>query len=466
MFEFSLLLTLAWGSLAFGAEYAWAYAPLLVLGVATGTLGTRASRGAMPARALMVALSLILLGCLLQAFVPADVLSGQKGTAQGVDFASLYALETMQSAHVSGAAPRLSIAPSRTLLGVTFLAAFTLLMAGCTRAVSAFGPKRLVRGIVTIAVAVAFVGIVQGVVRTETVYGFWRQPRAGIGFAPFNNENHFAGWMAMVLSLTIGSFAGDISHAMKDAGAGWRERILWFSTERASVMILTAFAAGIMALSMVITLSRGGLVGLAALALIGSWWMVRRQTGPKRIAAAVTIGVLVVLALVWGGAEKTIGQFSGASENIGGRKLIWVDTVRIIEDFPLTGTGLNTYGVAMLHYQSPSITEGAVIEAHNDYLQLAAEGGLLLGIPILLALVLFIREIWHRFKEAADDAETYWIRAGAVTGLLTIAGMEVFDFTLQMPGAAAMFVVLAAIAIHKPNHLQIKRSAWEDRRQA
>ncbi|MBI4519635.1 MAG: hypothetical protein HY701_02265 [Gemmatimonadetes bacterium] len=112
---------------------------------------------------------------------------------------------------------------------------------------------------------------------------------------------------------------------------------------------------------------------------------------------------------------------------------------------------MNTYGIAMLHYQ-PVPGGELYIEAHNDYLQLAAEGGLLLGVPILLAAVLFVREVWRRFREAADDSRTYWLRAGAVTGLCAIAFQELFDFTLQMPGAAALFVVLVAIAIHRPSH--------------
>ena len=106
----------------------------------------------------------------------------------------------------------------------------------------------------------------------------------------------------------------------------------------------------------------------------------------------------------------------------------------------------------MLHYQAVPGGELS-IEAHNDYLELVAEGGLLLGVPILVALVLFVREVWRRFREAADDTRTYWLRAGAVTGLVAIALQEFFDFTLQMPGAAALFVVLAAIAIHRPSYL-------------
>jgi hypothetical protein len=72
----------------------------------------------------------------------------------------------------------------------------------------------------------------------------------------------------------------------------------------------------------------------------------------------------------------------------------------------------------------------------------------------MFAILAFGRQVWLRFAEGLDDEGTYWLRAGAVTGLCAIALMETFDFTLQMPGAAAMFVVLAAIAIHRPNYLK------------
>jgi hypothetical protein len=40
---------------------------------------------------------------------------------------------------------------------------------------------------------------------------------------------------------------------------------------------------------------------------------------------------------------------------------------------------------------------------------------------------------------SSDDTRTYWLRAGAVTALIAIAFQSIFDFTLQMPGAAALF---------------------------
>ena len=90
---------------------------------------------------------------------------------------------------------------------------------------------------------------------------------------------------------------------------------------------------------------------------------------------------LPLAAIGWVGFDVVSGEIAMASwSDVGGRVPIWRDTAGIVRGFPVTGTGLNTYGMAMLAYQThrPDVH---VVEAHNDYLQLAAEGGLLLVNP-------------------------------------------------------------------------------------
>jgi O-antigen ligase len=94
-------------------------------------------------------------------------------------------------------------------------------------------------------------------------------------------------------------------------------------------------------------------------------------------------------------------------------------------------------------------------EAHNDYLQLAAEGGVLLGIPALAAVVLLVRAIRKRFRDDSDDRMTYWLRFGATTGLVAIALQSAVDFSLQMPGNAVLFVVLCAAALHRAPYVKV-----------
>jgi tetratricopeptide (TPR) repeat protein len=255
----------------------------------------------------------------------------------------------------------------------------------------------------------------------------------------------------MALSLSAGRFAGGLANGLRGVKTGWRHRVLWLSSRDASETLLTGFAIAVMAISTVATASRSGFICLALVIAMLGWWMIRRQpSGSRKMFGFAHLLVVLFAAVSLGGIEILAGRLYNTSwSNLDGRLDLWQDTIRVVRDFPLTGTGLNSYGIAMLHYQT--LQDGSqYIEAHNDYLQILAEGGLLLGLPILLTLLLFIREVWRRFREGVDDTRAYWLRAGAVTGLCAIAIQESSDFTLQMPGAAVLFVVLAAIAIHRP----------------
>jgi len=70
-------------------------------------------------------------------------------------------------------------------------------------------------------------------------------------------------------------------------------------------------------------------------------------------------------------------------------------------------------------------------------------------VPAHLLAGLFAREVRRRFRERRDDRTGYWIRLGAVTGLVAIAFQEIVEFSLQMPGNAAFFTVLCAIAVRR-----------------
>jgi O-antigen ligase len=88
-------------------------------------------------------------------------------------------------------------------------------------------------------------------------------------------------------------------------------------------------------------------------------------------------------------------------------------------------------------------------QAHNDYLQLAIEGGLLVVIPWVVAAALLARRIAGAFALRQDD-HIWWIRMGAVAGLCGIALQEVSEFSLQIPGVALLFATALAIALHTP----------------
>jgi hypothetical protein len=57
--------------------------------------------------------------------------------------------------------------------------------------------------------------------------------------------------------------------------------------------------------------------------------------------------------------------------------------------------------------------------------------------------------VWAVRRRLREDVGSiWWIRMGAVTGLLAIAVQSLVEFSLQMPGNAAMFAVLCGVALH------------------
>jgi O-antigen ligase len=203
-------------------------------------------------------------------------------------------------------------------------------------------------------------------------------------------------------------------------------------------------------MSLALTGSRSGIASFAvATAVFGAFLLRRRAARRARVFAAVYLSVLMVGAVAWAGVDRAVDRFGRATADAGGRLSAWSDTLQIVRDFPVAGTGVGTYGRAMLIYQT-SGRDVMYAQAHNDYLQIASEGGLLVGIPAVAALVLVVFVVRRRLTSGDDDTLTYWTRVGAVSGLAGIAAQSIVEFSLQMPGNRVLFVVLLALALHRP----------------
>jgi len=208
---------------------------------------------------------------------------------------------------------------------------------------------------------------------------------------------------------------------------------------------LTAAGAAMIG-ALLVSLSRSGIVSLAG-AGIASALLLRQRTSPGRgwwLAAAlvVTIGLGITRADLPALAER----FTRSGSSVENRLRIWRDTLPVVRDFWLTGTGVGTYRTAMLYYQrSERVVQ--FNQAHNHYLQAAAEGGVVLLALIGCACVALARAVRERL--ASDASGTYWIRAGAATGLLAVALQSLWETGLVMPANAALAAVLAAMAVHE-----------------
>jgi O-antigen ligase len=454
VFRWCVMGTIAWGVLAFGAVYPWAYWPLAGASAASGGWAIAATGAWRDPRARRLAVAL----SVLVAAIGVQIVSLPYGVVAWLSPAVDEFLRAFELGFRPEVRHTLSLEPEHTAAALLLAAALSLLLVGLMRAVRHLPLEWLVSQLMGLGAALAIFGIVQkGFLdpNAPLVYGFWQPRELGSPFGPFINRNHFAGWMVMVLPI-VTMYAVAVLHGAArlrtaaGAPAGAAGGLRWLTTVEGNRVLLIAFMAMVMGVALVLTTSRSGLASFAVASVLMLWFVCRRLAQRRhRIAAGLYVGSVLVGAVLWAGGDMVARRLTTSHESIDSRLSAWNDTIQIARDFPIFGVGLGAYGRAMLMYQTQG-RELMYAQAHNDYLQLAAEGGLLVGVPALAVLVLVVQGISRRLRSDDDDELTYWIRRGAVAGLAGIAVQSAVEFSLQMPGNALLCVVLVAIAVHRP----------------
>jgi O-antigen ligase len=437
------LLLVSWGALAFGAVYAWAFIPLFT-GCAITGLVAWLGPGGRTGKAEGAALAL-LVGAIGLQLVPLPDQLIRFLSPETDAILQRYVLGYPVSVH----GHPLSIRPAATALAFAAAAALALLFVGLARTLTRRDARYIAGGVSVLGAVMALAGLVQKATWNGKIYGLWQPEQAGESFGPFVNRNHFAGWMLMAIPLTLAYFSARISRGTAHLKPAWRNRLLWLSSPEANQTILVGFAAFAMAVALMFTMSRSGILGLmAGLTLAGVALGRRGTTGAERAAAAGLLIFVAVAAIWWTGLDRLVLRFSEREAAGGGRLGIWADTWRIARLFPVTGTGLNTFGSATIFYQTSNPLLHFA-ETHNDYLQLLAEGGALVCVPAAFAIFAMARSVRQKLGRSSEDPSDYWIRVGAVIGIVSVALQETVDFSLQMPGNATLFVVLLALAARR-----------------
>jgi len=307
----------------------------------------------------------------------------------------------------------------------------------------------VVRSLVTYGLVMAVFALAQHFSQAGRTY--WLRPMSeGISwFGPFVNHAHYAGYMSLLIPLPIALTANGIVRK--------EERLLF------------GFAAAVMGLSLIVSLSRGGMIAMVAelmfLLIAGSRWMRRvlgaRDDGErqlpsergqfKRIAALGGISLAIAVGVMMLGLEPVanrIARGNGSGSN-GGESLyesrgwIWRDSVRVFEAHPLTGVGMGAFETAFPMY-SKSNGSLLVSQSHNDYLQVLADCGIAGGI----LAIWFIGAIWSAVRRGlcAQDPFRRSLVLGSGASIFGMLVHSAFDFNLQVPSTALLFLLMCAIA--------------------
>jgi O-antigen ligase len=432
------VLLAAWTLFAFAGAYTWTTVPLVGGAILVAarerppilTAPNRLLDGALIACLLLAAFTVVPL--------PARVRLALSPGSAGVDRA-LY-LDAPPDA-MTGPARALSVDPAATA-GALVLGASLLLIFWSARAIAnRHGLRETARGVAWMGLALSAITLMQHATAPRLLYWYWQPLDShSTPFGPYVSRNSLATWLIMAVPMTIGYGVARYQSRHRDGGPFDLE-----STFDATALWLAASACLMLATTMV-ALSRSGMTGMVA-GLACLMWLARRRITRSGWAwlAAVLLTLLAVAATYanWAALANRVGETLALG--LAGRREIWRHTWRMIVDFPIAGVGLGAYERAMSVYQ-PVPHVFFINHAHNQYLHLLAEGGVMVAVPAAIAAGATAWRIWRRLR--ADRTPVYWIRAGAASGLVALAVQSVWEVGLMLPANAVLFTILAAVALH------------------
>lgn len=349
----------------------------------------------------------------------------------------------------------LSVRPDATVVALATVALGVLSFWIARAVFSAGGGTRLFcKALAFLGALAAALAVIQKAGAPRTVLFFVvPEARSASPFGAFVNRNHFAAWLLMVAAPVAGYCIARL-HTHPSRRGQWRESIGQIMSSGA---IFTAVAALGMVGVLLLTLSRSALAGLGAAAICG-WWLGHSRLRFERTSVPGVLGLLgaailmVVLFVDVDGWATRVGHTFDSGQTSFSRITIWRESMPIVEDFWLTGTGAGTYSDAMKVYQQTRVWVGSMQQwahfnnAHSFYLQVASEGGLLVGLPALWTLLAIVVLGWGAVR--ADKGEMFWVRVGAFAGLIGVAVQSVWEVALVMPANAALAGMLTALLLY------------------
>ena len=430
----AIVLLLAWSLLAFGAVYDWAFMPAAALAVVGAGISLFTS-GPFRSRAWLDVWLLVAAAVAAFQLVP---LPESLRTLLSPNSTEYFARVSL-APPPPGAWLPLSLHPRAWLFGAGAGIA-TLLW---TRdALESRGVRKVTRSVAWLGLGVSVLALIQPTLFPNgLIYGFWiPESTTAHEIGPMVSRNHYGAWIVLAWPLTVGYlFAHGRSH--------WQNRrvaraVLVLSDSRALWLLLSA---ALMIASLLVAQSRAGAIGFAV-AVLALGLLVWRRTGAVGRLSLVGFLILVWLAVsIWATPDALLIRFDRAWSGVdGGRPDIWAQTMGLVRAFPLTGIGLGTFDVVMPAYQTGSFAT-LVNHAHNQYLHLLAEGGLLLAVPLVLAGLSFAMLAWRRLRH--EQTASVHIRQGALAGLVGLAVLSVFEVALLTPAVVFLAAVSAGIVV-------------------
>ena len=284
-----------------------------------------------------------------------------------------------------------------------------------------------------------------------------------IGVSSLGNVNFLAEYLAVIINFALFLYLAGITIA---------GNVFY------SIPILLLFA------SLIITLSRSGWISLAIAVICSIFLMLRYMRGRRsrlylRFAWRKLLILFMLASIVFFAANRmkpftdnltfeleTLFTEAPQQTNIQ-RIFIWQRTLEMIRDHPIRGVGIGNFKIEYPRYRSVAEREISggrtrIERTHNDFLQIAAETGII-GISAFLWIV--VLSLRNGIKVLSSHAGSIWkaVTIALLGGLIAIMVNALFNFPLLNPTPAVYFwIIVASLALISSSG-RLKRNLIEPR---
>ncbi len=290
----------------------------------------------------------------------------------------------------------------------------------------------------------------------------------------FGNVNYFAEYIILPLMLSLG---------------------LFFSKEKIFHRFFLLIALIIMGTTLLLTFTRGSYLAVGITIPVILFLYHQSATGEsqkkyyRKLIVYFLLLVMIASALVFiphpfNKENMPLGKLKNrvsitaltpgdSRDSVLRRIATWKFTWMMIEDRFILGSGLGTYGYHSLKYQADFFSQGQnrdiyphgyAMQAHNEYLQIWSELGIIGLFCFIWILFVYYRTILIHFRKMKEKDKALPIGlAGCVTVVLLDA---VFGFPLQLAASLSLFWIFMGLtgaqinlanAAEKENKAQVQR---------
>ncbi|CAN5556448.1 hypothetical protein BH10PLA1_BH10PLA1_08250 [soil metagenome] len=291
----------------------------------------------------------------------------------------------------------------------------------------------------------------QGSEKIQRIY--WNLPLISVD-AVHRNSGPFAGHaqLGQYLNLTIGAMLalavvqiGQAFHGEDPSVRDMMDRIN-SAPIRLAILLGLAMTAALAAIAW--SLARGALVG-TAVGGIAVMLMLIYKRGWRKSETVILLNIVLLLAILAGAGyfvfEKAFVERRGNVEEGGATRLAIVKSMGpMIHQWPVMGTGLESFEWVYPMYQPIASAGLFFTHAENDYAQTISDTGIVGG-ALTLAFVLILIVNWKKAFAAPQPIQLATV--GIAYSLIAVMVHSTADFSQRTPAVAMVTSALLGLTI-------------------